>query len=375
MLPSQVRSPLPAYDRGQRFSAPQRPPASDGGGSRRRPRITTLLAVLAILVGMGMLVYPLASNLLLEASQGQVLSYHQEAVSQKSEADLEAERERARAYNADLVESRTLITDPFLGDRPSVDRDRYEGVLNVSGDGVMGMISIPKIGVEQPIYHGVSDDVLQKGVGHLEGTSVPMGGESTHSVLTGHTGLPSGEIFDKLDKVEVGDFFILSVLGEDLAYRVTDIEVVLPERTESLIVQPERDLVTLVTCTPYGVNSHRLLVHAERCDIPREWIEADEGTGLDRSLDRKSGAISRFVLLALLLLGAIASVAAFMVWLRRRTDRRRGAACGAPRSVPGSHFGHGRSDVRGGSGSGRPLGKGGAHAAHRRDSSRGGDGR
>ena len=180
--------------------------------------------------------------------------------------------------------------------------DEYESCLNIAGDGVMGTISLPSIKVTMPLYHGTSEEDLQHGVGHLQGTALPVGGESTHCVIAGHTGLPTARIFDALDQVREGDVFVLSVLGEKLAYRVCDIQVVLPEDTDSLAVQEGRDLVTLVTCTPYGKNTHRLLVTGERCELPPDEEQAAWNDTADANI--------RLTLEQVALLAAIASMLA-----------------------------------------------------------------
>ncbi|MCF2621611.1 class C sortase [Collinsella tanakaei] len=248
----------------------------------------------------------MVSDMLSQKEYGYVVDAQAETVLATDEEDLSAERELAIEYNEKLLGSRTIITDPFDPDQEQVTDEEYERVLNLGGDGVMATITIPKIHVELPVYHGTSDEALQKGVGHLQETSVPIGGESTHCVLSGHTGLPSSKIFDNLDQLEVGDYFIITVLGEDHAYRVTSTEVVLPDETESLVIQPGEDLVTLVTCTPYGVNTHRLLVHAERCEVPDEWLEkGDDETFPAGYSDPPDKALLPSVLLGLLLAALI----------------------------------------------------------------------
>ena len=168
------------------------------------------------------------------------------------------------------------MVDPFdTGDYVPGNAE-YEQMLNLAGDGVMGRLVIPKIEVDLPIYHYTNDEALGHGVGHVVETSLPIGGASSHCVLAGHTGLPAARIFEQLDRLTVGDWFVIQVLGENHAYRVTKTEVVLPEEVDSLAIVPGKDLVTLVTCTPYGVNSHRLLVHAERCEVPSEWDNGSE---------------------------------------------------------------------------------------------------
>ena len=223
-----------------------------------------------IIVGVCLLAYPSVSNWLAEQSRASVMGNYQEVVEQTPKQDLEAEMAKARNYNENLRKGVTKVTDPFDPNAAQVTDEDYEACLNLAGDGVMGEISIPSISATLPIYHGTSDEGLQRGVGHLQGTSLPIGGESTHCVLAGHTGLPTARIFDSLDQVQEGDVFIITVLGEKFAYRVCDIQVVLPDESDLLSVQEGRDLVTLVTCTPYGKNTHRLLVTGERCEVPSE---------------------------------------------------------------------------------------------------------
>lgn len=304
--------------------------------SRIRKRIGVLLAVLVMLVGAGFIAYPFASNALRQAQQGKVISMEEEAVEATSEDDLEAERQKAVTYNEQLLNGRSVITDPFDPDAERPTDEDYESVMNLAGDGVMGSISIPAIHVELPVYHGTDDEVLQQGVGHLEGTSVPIGGDSTHCVLSGHTGLPSMKIFDNLEQLKEGDYFILSVLGEDHAYEVTSIEVVLRNETDSLVIQPGKDLCTLVTCTPYGLNTHRLLVHAERCEIPDEWLnkgDASFPSGYGQPFDR--------TLLPSVLLGLALSLLVIggYVFVRRvRKRRAKAAAAEAALSRAGKHI-------------------------------------
>lgn len=273
-----------------------------GAGRRRRDIV---VAVVAILVGVAIFAYPMVSNYLEQQSRSHVVATQSDKVDETEQAVLDEEKQKAIDYNNKLLSSRTVITDPFDPDTQRVTDEEYESVLNLNGDGVMGTITIPKIHVEMPIYHGTDDETLQKGVGHLQETSVPIGGESTHSVLSGHTGLPSMKVFDNLDQLEVGDYFIITVLGEDHAYRVTSTEVVLPDETDSLVIQPGKDLCTLVTCTPYGINTHRLLVHAERCEVPDEWLNKGDSTFPAGYSDPPDKALLPSILLGLLLAALI----------------------------------------------------------------------
>ena len=282
---------------------------------KRSPR--TLLAVAFTVVGVCLLAYPWVSDMLAQRARASVMDGYQEVVEQTSEQDLSAELERARAYDQKLRTGMARVTDPFDPDAVHVTDEDYEQALNVAGDGVMGEISIPAIDVTLPIYHGTGDEALQQGVGHLEGTSLPIGGESTHCVLAGHTGLPTTRIFDALDQLQEGDVFIITVLGEKYAYRVCDIRVVLPDESDSLVVEEGRDLVTLVTCTPYGKNTHRLLVTGERCEVPAEGEEVTREVAWKPSMQE------------LALMGAVAAAALGsllgVVSARRSRRRQQGA--------------------------------------------------
>lgn len=310
--------------------------------NRRRSRHGVFIALFALLLGFVFITYPFVSNFVNQAREHSVINATDDAVAKAREDTLAAEREKAVTYNQQLLDGRAVVTDPFDPDAERPTDEDYDNVLNLSGDGVMATINIPKIHVELPVYHTTDTDVLEHGVGHLEGTSVPIGGESTHCVLSGHTGLPSMKIFDNLDQLEVGDYFVISVLGEDHAYRVTSVEVVLPDETDSLVIEQGRDLCTLVTCTPYGINSHRLLVHAERCELPAEWLDkgdADFPSGYTEPPDK---ALLPSVLLGLLLAALVIGAYVLVSKLRSRGRGGSGSApvsAGRPTPRPtGRHF-------------------------------------
>lgn len=201
-----------------------------------------------------------------EKNGAKVISLYDENAVQLSEIEKNKELDAARQYNQELLGNLDLL-DPFSPNKKEID-ERYQSLLDTNGAGMMGYIRIPKIDVELPIYHGTEERVLQSGVGHFEGTSLPVGGESTHAVLTGHRGLPSKILFTDLDKLVEGDVFYIKILGETFAYQVDQILTVLPEDTKALSIEPGKDYLTLVTCTPYAVNTHRLLVRGVR--IPYE---------------------------------------------------------------------------------------------------------
>ena len=215
------------------------------------------------------MIYPVVSNLFYEKNQSHVLARYDETMEQMEQDKLDEELQAAREYNRSLLESKAYLTDPFdpeLVLDPTV--EPYASLLNLEGNGIMGYLEIPRISVNLSIYHGTTAQVLEQGIGHLQNTSLPVGGESTHTVLTGHTGLAGKRLFTDLSQLEVGDVFYLHVLGDILSYQVEEIHIVEPDQTEYLVIESGRDLATLVTCHPYGINTHRLLVQGTR--IPYE---------------------------------------------------------------------------------------------------------
>jgi len=230
-----------------------------------RRKVPIILIFLLFAVGVVILLYPLISEWHNSRAQTTVIENYNHAVTGLSEAEFEDLRQAAREYNEGLLGS-VVLTDPFDAGAAKMASEEYEALLNLSGDGVMGTVRIPKIGVELPIYHGTATETLEKGAGHLENTSLPIGGIGTHAVLSAHSGLPAAALFTDLTKLAEGDLFFLDVLDETLAYRVDQVKVVEPEDTSDLLIDTNADYVTLVTCTPYGINSHRLLVRGVRTE-------------------------------------------------------------------------------------------------------------
>ena len=227
-------------------------------------RIKFFLCILFLFLALGVTLYPLISNIVGEKYRSMVESRYDKAVEQLNTMELITEKERAVAYNKTLQGG---TENAFSREALAEAEESYWHLLNVRGDGIMGYIQIPKIGVELPIYHGTAEETLDKGVGHLLGTSLPVGGIGTHSVLTGHSGLAGTRMFSDLDQLNKGDVFYIRVLDETHAYMILDINTVLPEDTSKLEIDPQRESVTLVTCTPFGVNTHRLLVRGERIEV------------------------------------------------------------------------------------------------------------
>lgn len=223
--------------------------------------IAVIILIVLLAVGGGIVGYPFISNYLMSQNLDSEVQSYLNSVSQLSKDQYDEEFEKAKEYNESLI-GNVNIGDPF-GEQPETD-DNYYDLLNVSDTSVMASIEIPAINVIYPIYHSADSSVLSKGIGHLRNTSLPIGGKGTHSVLTGHTGYSQAKLFTDLDKLENGDVFYITVLNETLAYEVDQIKVVLPTDTSELQIDSEGDYVTLVTCTPYGVNSHRLLVRGTR---------------------------------------------------------------------------------------------------------------
>lgn len=222
--------------------------------------MTTLFLVLMLFAGLSLLLYPTVSNYWNSLHQSRAIAAYVEQVAQIDNETFDQLREQARAYN------RTLVGKAYRYDMTRQEREEYLGLLNVSENGIIGYIEIPDIHCELPIYHGTDANALQVGVGHIEGSSLPVGGESTHCAISGHRGLPSAKLFSDLDKLKVGDRFSLRVLDDTLTYEVDQVHTVLPEEMDELEIVEGEDYCTLVTCTPYGINTHRLLVRGHRVE-------------------------------------------------------------------------------------------------------------
>ena len=229
-----------------------------------RKHASTFFLILILVVGLSLMLYPSFSNWWNEAHQSRAIAAYSQEVSKLDENRYDELWQQAREYNRSLVgrENAYLLDDS--------QKAEYERLLDVSGMGIMGYIEIPSLKVSLPIYHGTEESVLQVAVGHLEWTSLPVGGESTHCVLSGHRGLPSAKLFTDLDRLVVGDRFRLGVLDQVLTYEVDQILIVEPQDTEALLIEEGKDLCTLVTCTPYGINTHRLLVRGHRVETEKD---------------------------------------------------------------------------------------------------------
>lgn len=243
-----------------------------------KKKASTIIFVMIFLAGLSLLLYPFVANEWNNYRQKRLISTYESQVSEleaEGAIDYEAEWKRAEAYNKALLPS--ILPDSFAIASAADEPDKeYMSCLNITDDGMMGIVEIPKINIKLPIYHTTDEDVLSKAAGHLEGSSLPIGGENSHAVISAHRGLPSAALFTDLDKLKEGDHFLIHVLDDTLCYEVDQISVVEPEETASLAVEDGEDLVTLLTCTPYGVNSHRLLVRGHRVPYDSEEIQEKE---------------------------------------------------------------------------------------------------
>lgn len=238
-------------------------------------RIISVVLALAFIAGLFLLLYPTVSNLVRTSQMGSAINAYRENLDDVSLEEYQQLIDDARAYNERLVGGRANYVEGEPQD------DEYSSLLNTDDSGMMGYITIDKIDVQLPIYHGTSDTVLSTGVGHLEGSSLPVGGKGTHAVLTGHRGLPSARLFTDLDQLEVGDTFVLNIMNETLTYEVDQVRIVDPDELDDIQVVPGEDLCTLVTCTPYGVNTQRLLVRGHRVPNAQELNVTPDATQVD----------------------------------------------------------------------------------------------
>lgn len=234
-----------------------------GKGISGKKGLLTISLFTSAIILMG---YPYIANYIFEHRTDSIVE-----TTEKSERNMEDRKREEYAdeinkYNKELYSGRIQLQDPFKEMFEEKETGKYNELLNINKNGIMGTIVIPAINIKLPIYHGTSEKILEKGIGHLEGSSLPLGGENTHTVLTGHTGLSNAKLFTDLLEMKEGEFFFLNILGEQLVYQINQIRIVLPTDLEELYIKKGKDYCTLVTCTPYGVNTHRLLVRGERVE-------------------------------------------------------------------------------------------------------------
>lgn len=232
------------------------------GISGKKGLLTISLFTSAIIL-MG---YPYIANYIFEHRTDSIVETTEKLERNMEDRKREEYADEINKYNQELYSGRIQLQDPFKEMFEEKETGKYNELLNINKNGIMGTIVIPAINIKLPIYHGTSEKILEKGIGHLEGSSLPLGGENTHTVLTGHTGLSNAKLFTDLSEMKEGEFFFLNILGEQLVYQINQIRIVLPADLEELYIKKGKDYCTLVTCTPYGVNTHRLLVRGERVE-------------------------------------------------------------------------------------------------------------
>ena len=276
-----------------------------------RKNLSTIILILIFLVGLSVMLYPSVSDAVNRKHQSRAVADYAEKVEQLSDADYQTYFDAADAYN------RQLNTTPNAFYKPDL-VSGYAQTLDISGTGIMGYITIPKISVELPIYHSTDEGVLQVAAGHLEGSSLPVGGAGTHAVISAHRGLPSAKLFTNLDELEVGDRFTITVLNRVLTYEVDQISIVLPTEIDQLLPTEGMDYVTLMTCTPYGINTHRLLVRGKRV----ETTESQKHIRVAADAFRIEPIIVAPILAIPMLLAALVGVLV-APHLRKRSKRRR----------------------------------------------------
>ena len=289
-----------------------------------KKKIPGIIFGLMFLIGFGILIYPTVADQWNTYRQSRLISSYERTINEMEPEDFTAEWEKAQAFNDTLTQN-SIYGDVFGEEDQKLEDTDYWQVLNVGGDGVMGYLSIPKINIKLSIYHGTSDEVLQTGVGHLNGTKLPIGGESTHSVLAAHRGLPSARLFTDIDQLEKGDMFYIHVLDETLAYQVDQIlDMVDKDDHETLEkalqIEEGKDQVTLFTCTPYGVNSHRLLVRGTR--VPYTGEEEAASTPVDTMLEAVQNYYMLYLILGLAITLLIILLMRFLMGSGRKKGRK-----------------------------------------------------
>lgn len=234
-----------------------------GKGMSGKKGLLTISLFTSAIILMG---YPYIANYIFEHRTDSIVETTEKLERNMEDRKREEYADEINKYNQELYSGRIQLQDPFKEMFEEKETGKYNELLNINKNGIMGTIVIPAINIKLPIYHGTSEKILEKGIGHLEGSSLPLGGENTHTVLTGHTGLSNAKLFTDLSEMKEGEFFFLNILGEQLVYQVNQIRIVLPTDLEELYIKKGKDYCTLVTCTPYGVNTHRLLVRGERVE-------------------------------------------------------------------------------------------------------------
>ena len=284
--------------------------------SKRKNTIIIICFILVILLGAGAAAYPLIASINNERTQSLVQTEYEEKLQQLDTSEIDAALAAAREYNKTISTVQIEDIDKLKAELPP-----YEDLLNLANNGIMGYIEIPAINIDLPIYHGTTGAAMEKGAGHMEGTSLPVGGIGTHAVISAHSGMASAKLFTDLDKLELGDMFIITVCNEKLAYEVDNIAVVEPTDIDLIRVDTQQDYVTLLTCTPYGVNTHRLLVRGHRVDMAEEAISEVE----EKAEPAASTWMERYeqgILIGIAIFLGLLLIASLVYFIKRRKDKK-----------------------------------------------------
>ena len=286
-----------------------------------KKKIITICAAVLFLMALGLTLYPLISNYVNQKYASEIQTAYQKLIQQTDDSVLQEAKQRAVAYNLVITPG---TTDAYSEEALVTAAEDYSDQLDIAGNGIMGYLVIPKIQVNLPIYHGTEAEVLDRGVGHLLGSSLPVGGENTHTILSGHSGMASQKMFTDLEQLAQGDVFYLNVLGETLAYQVTEINTVLPYETDLLGIVPGEDLCTLVTCTPYGVNTHRLLVRGSRIPYEEAAVLYEEAASTEPAASTWEAKYLQGVLLGCAAAGGVSVVVFLVMQIKKRSQHHKG---------------------------------------------------
>ena len=284
--------------------------------SKRKNTIIIICFILVILLGAGAAAYPLIASINNEHTQSLVQTEYEEKLHQLDTSEIDAALAAAREYNKTISTVQIEDIDKIKADLPP-----YEDLLNLANNGIMGYIEIPAINIDLPIYHGTTGATMEKGAGHMEGTSLPVGGIGTHAVISAHSGMSSAKLFTDLDKLKLGDVFFITVCNEKLAYEVDNIAVVEPTDIDLIRVDTQQDYVTLLTCTPYGVNTHRLLVRGHRVEMAEEAIAEVE----EKAEPAASTWIEKYeqgILIGVAIFLGLLLIALLVYFIKRRKDKK-----------------------------------------------------
>ena len=286
-----------------------------------KKKVITICAAVLFLMALGLTLYPLISNYVNQKYASEIQTAYQELIQQTDDSVLQEAKRRAIAYNLAITPG---TADAYSEEALLSAAENYDDQLDIAENGIMGYVEIPKIQVNLPIYHGTDAEVLDRGVGHLLGSSLPVGGESTHTILSGHSGMASQKIFTDLEHLTQGDVFYLNVLNETLAYRVTEINTVLPYETDLLGIVSGEDLCTLVTCTPYGINTHRLLVRGSRIPYEEAAVLEEENTATEQAASTWEAKYLQGLLLGCAAAGGLSVVVFLVMQIKKRSRHHKG---------------------------------------------------